>query len=459
MAIWFFQALLLGVGIIWAFLISDGHFDETQIPGFLIALAISWWLTPEIRKRALHLGLVDEPDEERRIHKVAVPRLGGVAIYISVMLTIAILIALTGRFPKDARGGEGGLAGIAIGGTLIFVLGLMDDLESLPAKFKLLVQILAGSAAYSMGVRIKSIPIPMHMNIDFGFLHLQGGTPIELGWFSLPLTVLWLVGISNAVNLIDGMDGLAAGVSAISSLTIWSVALADSIDRPYAALVAAVLAGALLGFLRWNFNPARIFLGDSGAYLTGFILGAVSITGVIKGAAAATLIVPSFLLVLLILFFPILDTCFAIVRRVIKGRSIFSPDAGHIHHRLLRAGLSQKNVAYLLYGMSAVLGLVAAFCVHQQAYFLWLAFGVMVMAVFFAEVLNRHRQHRHRGRGGGSGPDGKPDQGPGGGSDPGVKPDQGKRVKPVKGKSVKPSEGRGGKPGEGHGEDPVSVVT
>jgi len=390
----FYQALLLGVGIVWAFLISDGHFDETQIPGFLIALAISWWLTPEIRARALQLKLVDEPNEERRIHKVPIPRLGGVAIYVSIMLTIATLVALTGRFPKDARGGEGGLGGIAIGGTLIFVLGLMDDLESLPAKFKLLVQILAGSAAYSLGVRIKSIPIPMHMNIDFGFIHMQGGTPIELSWLSLPLTVLWLVGMSNAVNLIDGMDGLAAGVSAISSLTIWSVAMADSIDRPYAALVAAVLAGALCGFLRWNFNPARIFLGDSGAYLTGFILGAVSITGVIKGVAAATLIVPTFLLVLLILFFPILDTAFAIVRRVIRGRSIFSPDAGHIHHRLLRAGLSQKHVAYLLYGMSWALGLLAASFVHQQEYFLKLSFAVVLMAVFFAEVLNRHRQRR-----------------------------------------------------------------
>jgi len=395
MAIRFFQILLLSVGVIWAFFFSDGHFDETQVPGFLIALAISWWLTPEIRARAIKLGLVDKPGDERRIHKVPVPRLGGVAIYISVMLTITLLIALTGRFPKDARAGEGGLIGIAVGGTLIFVLGLLDDLESLPAKLKLLVQVLAGSAAYSLGVRIKAIPMPTNFNLDLGFFHLHGGAPIDLGILSGPLTVLWLVGISNAVNLIDGMDGLAAGVSAISSLTIWSVALAESIDRPYAALIAAVLAGALLGFLRWNFNPARIFIGDSGAYLTGFILGAVSITGVIKGAAAATLIVPTFLLVLLILFFPILDTAWAIIRRVAKGKSIFTPDAGHIHHRLLQTGLSQKKVAYLLYGVTALLGLVAAFVVHQQGYFLKLGACVLILALFFSEVLNRHRQHKH----------------------------------------------------------------
>lgn len=392
MAIRISQTLMLGVGLVWAIFWSNTDFAQMQVPGFLIAMAVSWWLTPEIRARALKLGLVDKPGEERRIHKVPIPRLGGVAIFIGVILTITVLVAIAGRFPRDARVGEGGLAGIAIGGTVIFVLGLLDDLESIRAKVKLVVQIIAGCAAYSLGVRIKSIPMPMHMDFNIGFLHTNSNHAIDLGPLGLPLTVLWLVGIANAVNLIDGMDGLAAGVSAISALTIWSVALADSIDRPYAALCAAVLAGSLLGFLRWNFNPARIFLGDSGAYLTGFILGAISIMGVIKGAAAATVIVPTFMLVLLILFFPLLDTSWAIVRRVAKGRDIFSPDAGHIHHRLLQAGLSQKSVAYVLYGISALLGLVAAFLVNQQWYFLKLCALVVIMAVFFAEVLNRHRQ-------------------------------------------------------------------
>ena len=406
MAVRFFQLLLLVIGSVWAIFICDGRFDETQIPGFLIALSISWWLTPEIRARALRLGLVDEPGEERRIHKMAVPRLGGVAIYISVMLTLTILIAMTGRFPRNARVGEG-LAGIALGGTLIFILGLIDDLESLPAKLKLLVQTLAAGAAYSLGVRIKTIPLSCHIpginfghsgilsNLsNFGGLGTYANNSVDLGIWSLPLTVIWLVGMSNAVNLIDGMDGLAAGVSAISALTIWTVAMAPSIDRPYAALTAAVLAGALLGFLRWNFNPARIFLGDSGAYLTGFILGAVSITGVIKGAAAATLIVPTFMLVILILFFPLLDTFWAVVRRTAQGKSIFTPDSEHIHHRLLQAGLSQKSVAYLLYGVSALFGLLAACFVGQQYYFLMLSCAVLAMAGFFSGVLNRHRQHQ-----------------------------------------------------------------
>ncbi len=392
MIIRFLQALLLFVGIVWAFGVSGG-LDQTQIPGFLVALSISWWLTPEIRARAMRLGLVDKPDEERRIHKIPVPRLGGVAIYISVLASLTLMMIITGRFPR-----EGGMAGIAVGGTLIFVLGLLDDLESLPAKVKLLVQVLAGCAAYSLGVRLKAIPMPYNFDLDLGFIHLHGGEPILLGMWALPVTVFWLVGVANAVNLIDGMDGLAAGVAAISSLTIWAVALAPQIHQPYAALIAAVLAGALLGFLRWNFNPARIFLGDSGAYLAGFILGAVSITGVVKGATAVTVIVPTVLLAILILFFPLLDTAWAIVRRVARGRSIFSPDAEHIHHRLLKAGLSQKNVAYLIYGISALLGLVAASFVGQQVYFLTLGMSVLAMAIFFAEVLNRHRQKRYQGR-------------------------------------------------------------
>ena len=383
------QIFLFLAGVWWAYFPAQERLDLAQGPGFLIALAISWSLTPEIAKRAIKLGLVDKPGEARRIHKKPVPRLGGVGIYISVLATVTMLIAIAGRLPKDARGAEG-IIGIAVGGTLVFVLGLIDDLEPIKAKIKLVIQLLAGCTAYSLGVRIKTIPLPAHMNIDLGPLHLHG--QIELGLLGLPLTVLWLVGVANAVNLIDGMDGLAAGVSAISALTIWSVALGSDISRPYAALMAAVVAGALLGFLRWNFNPARIFLGDSGAYLTGFILAAISITGVIKGVTASTVIVPTIFLVVLILFFPLLDTSWAIVRRAAKGKSIFSPDRLHIHHRLLDAGFDQKKVAYIIYSTSAVLGLIATYFVHQEVYFLKVVAGVLILAWFFAEVLNRHRQ-------------------------------------------------------------------
>jgi UDP-GlcNAc:undecaprenyl-phosphate GlcNAc-1-phosphate transferase len=387
------QILLGGIGIWWAYIPAQEDLAQAQIPGFLIALAISWWLTPEISSRALKLGLVDKPGEARRIHKTPVPRLGGVGIYMSVLITIVSLIAIAGRLPKDARGAEG-IVGIAVGGTLVFVLGLIDDLEPIRALYKLVIQVLAGCTAYSLGVRIKTIPLPDLMHIDFGWLHLHN--QIELGPFGLPLTVIWLVGVANAVNLIDGMDGLAAGVSAISALTIWSVALSPDIHRPFAALMAAVVAGALLGFLRWNFNPARIFLGDSGAYLTGFILAAISITGVIKGAMTGTIVVPTVILVGFILLFPLADTTWAILRRTAKGKNPMAPDRLHIHHRLLDTGLDQKKVAYIIYGISGVSGLLATCFVHQQEYFLKLVGGVLVLAWFFAEVLNGHRQKGRR---------------------------------------------------------------
>ena len=397
----FCQLFLLAGGMTLAITYSHGHLDQTQLPGFIVALAISWWLTPEIRSRAMRLGLVDKPGEERRIHKVAVPRLGGVAIYISIMVSLVLMMALCGRFPR-----EGGLLGIAAGGTLIFVMGLLDDLESIPAKVKLGVQVLAACAAYSLGVRVNHVLLLQPDVISFlhshcgGFLEfhtsLAGASPVGvvLGALAFPLTVLWLVGIANAVNLIDGMDGLAAGVSLISAITIWSVAMSPhvALHQPYAAWIAAVLAGALLGFLRWNFNPARIFLGDSGAYLAGFILAAVAVTGVMKTATALTLLLPA-----LILFFPILDTSWAIVRRLARGKSIFAPDAEHIHHRLLRTGLSQKHVAYLIYGFSGALGLVACWMVGQQWYYLTVCAGVLAMAIFFAEVLNRNRQKPGKG--------------------------------------------------------------
>lgn len=378
LAIRFCQALLFSSGIYLAFTFSQGHLDQTQIPGFLCALAVSWWLTPEIRTRAMRLGLVDKPGEERRIHKVAVPRLGGVAIYISIMVALVIMMAICGRFPR-----QGGLLGIAAGGTLIFVMGLLDDLESIPAKVKLAIQMLAAFAAYSLGVRINA-RIPLPFNFDLGFIHINGG--IDVGQFAFPLTILWLVAIPNAVNLIDGMDGLAAGVSLISAITIWSIAMSPDLHQPYAAWIAAVLAGALLGFLRWNFNPARIFLGDSGAYLAGFMLGAVAITGVMKTATVVTVLLP-----MLILFFPLLDTSWAIVRRLARGQSIFAPDADHIHHRLLRTGLSQKRVAYLIYALCAILGLAASWMVGQQYYYLSVCGVVLALALFFAEVLNRQR--------------------------------------------------------------------
>lgn len=408
-----FQLLLLIVGVVFTVvpipgIAAGGHLDQTHIPAFLIALSISWWLTPEIRSRAVRLKLVDQPGDPRRIHKVAVPRLGGVAIFIAIVTTLCAEMALCGRFPR-----EGGLAGIAAGGTLIFVLGLLDDLESIPAKVKLLVQVLAAWTAYTLGVRIDEyvgIPLP-GVIVDFGPIHIH--EYVRVGHLALPLTIMWLVGITNAVNLIDGMDGLAAGVSAISAVTIWSIAMAPGegmlahLHQPYPALIAAVLAGALCGFLRWNFNPARIFLGDSGAYLVGFVLASVAITAVIKKITLLSIALP-----MLILFFPVADTTWAIIRRTARGQSVFAPDAEHIHHRLLKKLKgSQKKTAYVIYGFSAILGFFACSLVGQQWYYLSVGTAILAMALFFAEVLNRGRQRK--GESAGPAPDEPPDLVPG----------------------------------------------
>ena len=389
LAIRFCQFFLLAFGIGLAFFGSQTHLDQTQIPGFLVALAVSWWLTPEIRARAVRLKLLDKPGEERRIHKVAVPRLGGVAIYISIMVAYVLMMAICGRFPR-----QGGLLGIAAGGTLIFVMGLLDDLESLPAKVKLGIQVLAACAAYSLGVRMNEyVPLPGGVSWDFlnslQFMGIDVDTKgiLHIHQWTMPITIMWLVGIANAVNLIDGMDGLAAGVSLISAITIWSVAMAPQLHQPYAAWIAAVLAGALLGFLRWNFNPARIFLGDSGAYLAGFILGSVAITGVMKTTTAVTVLLP-----MLILLFPLLDTSWAIIRRMSRGKSIFAPDAEHIHHKLLNKFGNQKKVAYLIYAFCGLLGLAANWMVGQQNYYLSVCAAVLILSLFFAEILNRHRR-------------------------------------------------------------------
>ena len=212
-----------------------------------------------------------------------------------------------------------------------------------------------------------------------------------LGYF---LTVLWVVGITNAINLLDGMDGLATGVCLISSVAIWAVSLDNKINQPGGALMAATLAGALLGFLRWNFNPARIFLGDSGAYLTGFVLASMAVGCVTKKVAVLIMSPVLFLIFAL----PIVDTLFAVIRRIITKRSIFEPDKGHLHHRILAIGLSQKTVSYLLYFISAVSGFLATYLISVRSTFRFLLLSLMIFAIslFYACIINWKHQKSFR---------------------------------------------------------------
>lgn len=369
------------------------NIESIQISGFAIALFISYLLTPLIQSRAQKLGVLDRPSK-RKIHTTPVPRLGGVSIYASIFLTSLVFIAAYWHY-KISVIGTFSLLGIFAGGTIIFFLGLLDDIEPLPAVYKLYIQIMAASIAWYLGIRIVHVINPFY-HADLHFFSVSVGD--QYFHFdrtaSYLITLIWIIGITNAINLVDGMDGLATGVSLISAIAIWSVAVDYRISQSGGALMAATLAGALLGFLRWNFNPARIFLGDSGAYLTGFVLACLSVSCVIKKVALAVISPVLFLLFAL----PIIDTLFAIIRRTISKKSIFDPDKGHLHHRILAFGISQKYASYLLYLISALLGLLATYLVSFKSSlrFLVLSAFIVLIALFYTCVINRKRQKLFR---------------------------------------------------------------
>ena len=298
----------------------------------LVAAIVALISTPVVRSLAFKVGAVDVPKDARRMHKHPIPRMGGLAIFFGFILSVLLFMPLNEQ-----------LRGMLLGGVLIVVLGIFDDIYALPAKPKFLVQILAALIAVYAGNKVEFLSNP----------NIFSSEPYwELGWFAIPFSVLWIVGITNAVNLIDGLDGLACGVSTISSTTLLVIAL--TVAEPDVAILMAALAGACLGFLPYNLNPAKIFMGDTGSTFLGFILATVSIQGLFKVHMIISFAVP-----FLMLGLPIFDTCFAILRRVSKGQSPMAPDRGHIHHRLIDMGFSQKQTVAVLYVISAILGLSA----------------------------------------------------------------------------------------------------
>lgn len=367
------------------------NIQTIQLAAFLVALSISYVLTPLIQSRAVKIGLIDKPSQ-RKIHVKPVPRLGGVCIFLAIFLTTIFFLAIYWKYRTTLQG-TFTLLGIFAGGTIIFFLGLLDDIEPLPPLLKLLIQVFAASVAWFLGIRIISLANPFYHADYFYFFSLSVGDPVIQfnHFFSFILTVLWIVIITNAVNLIDGMDGLATGVSLISSIAIWAVAVDYRINQPGGALLAATLSGALLGFLRWNFNPARIFLGDSGAYLAGFVLSTLAISCVTKKLTIAVM-AP---VIILIFAFPIGDVIFAIIRRLLSGKPILEPDKEHLHHKVLAFGFSQKIASYFLYLISAFLGLFASFLVSMKSSlrFLMLVGFVVAIALFYACIINwRHQK-------------------------------------------------------------------
>ena len=298
----------------------------------LAAAVIALVSTPVVRSLAFRMGAVDVPKDNRRMHDHPIPRMGGLAIFFGFLLSVLVFQPLSDH-----------LRSMLMGAVIIVILGIFDDIYALGAKLKFAVQIAAALVAVLGGNRIYVLS-----NIN-----IFSSEPYwDLGWLSIPISVLWIVAITNAVNLIDGLDGLACGVSTISSMTLLVIALI--VSEPDVAVLMAALAGACIGFLPYNLNPAKIFMGDTGSTFLGFILATVSIQGLFKFYAIISFAVP-----FLMLGLPIFDTCFAILRRVAKGQSPMSPDRGHIHHRLIDMGFSQKQAVAVLYVISAILGLSA----------------------------------------------------------------------------------------------------
>ncbi len=324
----------------------------------VIAAALSAAATPVVKRIALKLDVIDLPKGKRKIHKKPIPLLGGLAIYFSFIL---VMLLKNGMLTTHETG-------IMIGATIIVIGGVIDDTIELRPRYKLIFQISAAVVLIIFGVEISSVTNPL----------TNGDGYWNVGWMTVPLTILWVIGITNALNLIDGLDGLAAGVALISSITIFIIAILN--NRADAAVLTAILSGAILGFLPYNFNPAKIFMGDTGAQLLGFLLAAISIEGTIKSAAAFAIAVP-----ILALGIPIYDTLFAVIRRKINGKPIMQADRGHLHHRLMDMGLTQRQAVLIMYLISAMLGSIAIIAMqisNQRAYFI-LAL-VMVLLVLVA---------------------------------------------------------------------------
>jgi UDP-GlcNAc:undecaprenyl-phosphate GlcNAc-1-phosphate transferase len=299
------------------------------LAAFLLALLLSALLTPRSRHWAAALGALDRGDAGRAVHEGSVPRVGGLAIALAFFAPLLALVGLRTGSGRVLLADAGRVLAVFGGGTAVLLLGLLDDMRPMPARRKLLAQLAVATVVAWLGVRFDRLELPW-----LGVLGVDA--------LSVPLTVLWLVGIMNAINLVDGLDGLAAGLSLliVAALLIVSVRNGESVG----ILIGCALAGALVGFLRHNFHPASLFMGDSGSLFLGFMLGAWSIfawqkteTGVVVGA------------VLLLFALPLADTGFAVIRRALAGRSVLEADAGHIHHRLLRTGLSHRYSVMLLY--------------------------------------------------------------------------------------------------------------
>ncbi len=306
-----------------------------MIFAFVVSFVFTFISTPLVTKLAYRIGALDIPKDNRRMHKKPIPRIGGLAIVFGFLVAV---LSFSMKFDKQ-------LIATLIGAGIIVIMGVADDCKNLDAKLKFVIQILAALVVIFYGdlrINVFTNPNPFASS---PYLVLPE-------WLSIVISVVWIVFITNAVNFIDGLDGLAAGVSAIMSVSL--VFISIRVGEYPIALIGIALMGACFGFLPFNFNPAKIFMGDTGSTFLGFMLATLSIQGVFKSYAVISFAVP-----LLILGLPLFDACFAMLRRLLTGKSPMVADRGHLHHRLIDIGFSQKQTVFILYAISGVLGITA----------------------------------------------------------------------------------------------------
>lgn len=301
-----------------------------------ICFITSLIITPVVRRIALKVNATDAPNH-RKVHEKIMPRLGGLAIFISFVIGVVLL------YPHKhlIRPYDDYIAPIILGACIIVVIGVIDDLIELSAKVKFVGQIVAALVVVLGGVRLNYITLPISQEV------------IEFGMLSIPLTIIWIVSITNAINLIDGLDGLAGGVSSIALITMGAISFTTPANDIFVFSMAAILVGSTLGFLKYNFYPAKIFMGDTGALFLGFMIGVLSLLG-FKNVTITALVIP-----VIILGVPISDTLFAIIRRVVNKQPISVPDKSHLHHCLLNLGYSHRQTVIIIYAMAAIFGLAA----------------------------------------------------------------------------------------------------
>ncbi len=333
---------------------------------FSLAFGVSLAATPFVRILAHKIGAIDMPDA-RRVHDHPIPRMGGLAIFYGFLISLLCFARV------DMQ-----LKGIIIGALVIVAVGIVDDVKQLGAKIKFVAQLAVALVVVAHGVVIEYISVPSFIN-ETGIL--------SLGYFAIPITLLWIVGVTNAVNLIDGLDGLAVGVSSIATFSLFFIAILAG--EMQVALITAALAGGCLGFLPYNFNPAKIFMGDTGSTFLGYILSIVCIQGLFKGYVVISFIIP-----FLILGLPIFDTAFAIVRRIWNKKPIMAPDRGHLHHKLMDMGFSQKQTVAILYIITSILALSAVVVLEVGAYTAAVfVLTILAFSIFAYKVYSINHKH------------------------------------------------------------------